>query len=197
MGAKISYEMVPNDKMINMQERLVAKQTASKPFLNLPAETIRLVLRFCSPVDIKSVTETCHLFHDIGTSPIYHISSHNDAITCQSREGDDFRVPPSFIRRKWTKLDCVTYIRQEYFVRTMVENHSLAHHIRGLKWTVLDLAVTTIWDFEDEEMAERFTEERQLNVDVEVPVTTGSGEEVWRTFDSMINVTSIDMCWLE
>lgn len=97
-------------------------------------------------------------------------------------------------------------------MRTISEQPELGKHVRDLYWTVLDLSHCQAEEWEDLELARELDERLELSHDSEAPsevIVDGvyhydldhaahqaRAEALWKTFRSMMNVSSIDICWL-
>jgi len=141
------------------------------------------------------------------------LSSHKLDIDYQSDASSSARVPPDFVRRKWTWHDYNVYRRQDCLLRTFAEKSKIGKHVRKLHWTSLDLAWSCEDDWEDHELAQRNKEEEDpgsvLDQAHDKAMDNGTlwpleketyrtrREAVLRMFQSFINATHIDICWLE
>lgn len=88
----------------------------------------------------------------------------------------------------------------------------LDKYVRELRWTVLDLSHPEDEQWEDEKMLQRFNEQRDAH-DNELALSGADTEDMcfyyddteahelracalWQTFRSLVNVSTIDICWL-
>ncbi|KAH7092271.1 hypothetical protein FB567DRAFT_235218 [Paraphoma chrysanthemicola] len=168
---------------------------------DLPTELIIRILDLCNSEEVARICQTCCLLHDVSPPHLYHtidLSSHHVKSNAESVPAGEHGVPFSSLRRKWTHQDYVANKKQERFMQTLKEHPALSRHVRSLCWTFFDFSTIAPEDFKDEELASSYEYLYDMTDEgFQVPIDTGKGKAVWQTIESMINVTSVDICWLD
>ncbi|KAH7068317.1 hypothetical protein BKA63DRAFT_111994 [Paraphoma chrysanthemicola] len=168
---------------------------------DLPTELLIRILDLCNSEEVARISQTCCLLHDVSSPHLYHtidLSSHNVRTNAEDVPDEERVVSFSSLRRKWTHQDYVAYKKQERFMQSLKAHPALSRHVRSLCWTIFDFSTIGEEDFEDEDLASSYKDLCDMtDEDFQVPIDTGKGKAVWQMFESMINVTSVDICWLD
>jgi hypothetical protein len=149
-----------------------------------------------------------------GLYRIVNLSCYNSDVDCEPLHIDVYhRVPLDFVKRQWTHLDYNVFESQLEFIRTLSHASGLGKHVRELHWTALDL-----FDYEDEiwedaklargiddvkKQCERdgfpVTPHRNYGIcsDLAVATLLNILDCLLRTFQTFVNVSEVDICWLQ
>jgi len=105
-------------------------------------------------------------------------------------------------------------MKQEAFIRTMQEHPELEKHVCELYWTVFDLSHCSEDEWDDPVMAHeqghQDTADNNNNKKFLADTRTDDfyyyyadtaahdrrADALWQTFESLVNVSSVDICWL-